>query len=82
MKQINTYDRNTSIMMRLEVNYLVIATHIIVCLILNYLIIAPPTLKCSTSWIVQPMSKNLENPSECDVMDCPKQMTNRLFIPN
>ena len=32
------YDRNTSILMRLEVNYLVIA---------------PPTFKCSTAWIVQ-----------------------------
>ena len=31
-------DRNTSIMMRLEVNYLGIAS---------------PTLKCSTAWIVQ-----------------------------
>ena len=52
------YDRITPIMMRLEVNYLVIATHIMVCLTLNYLIIAPPSLKCSTRWIVQPMSKN------------------------
>ena len=32
------YDRNTSITMRLEVNYLVIA---------------PQKLKCSTAWIVQ-----------------------------
>ena len=52
------YERITPVLMRLEVNYLVIATHIMVCLILNYLIIAPPTLKCSTSWIVQRMSKN------------------------
>ena len=48
--RINTYDRNTSIMMRFNVNYLVIVPPIMVCLILNYLIIAPPTLKCSTSW--------------------------------
>ena len=39
MKQMNTYDHNTSIMMRLEVNYLMIATHIMLCLILNYLLI-------------------------------------------
>ena len=53
MKQINTYDRNTSIMMRLKVNYLGIFPPIMVCHILNYLIIAPRTLKCSTAWIVQ-----------------------------
>ena len=39
--------------MRLEVNYLVIAPHIMLSLILDYLIIAPPTLKYSTGWIVQ-----------------------------
>ena len=69
MKQINTYVRNTSIMMRLEVNYLVIATHIMLSLI------APPSLKCSTRWIVQHV-KELEYPSECDVMDYPEQMSN------
>ncbi len=68
-------------MMRLEVNYLVIATHIMIFLILNYLIIAPPTLKCIKSWIVQAsvtswnfrkkMSKNW-NFHECDVMEFPK----------
>ena len=50
---IGAYDRNTSIMMRLEVNYLVIPPHIMLILILNYLIIAQPTLKCSRRWIVQ-----------------------------
>ncbi len=50
---IYTYDRNTSIMIRLELNYLVLAPHIMLSLILNYLIIAPQTLKCSTAWIVQ-----------------------------
>jgi len=55
MRQINTYDRNTSITMRLEVNYLNIAMDIMLCLTLNCLIIAPPTLKCSTSknWKIQ-----------------------------
>ena len=33
------YNRITPIMMRLEVNYPVIATHIMLCLILNYLLI-------------------------------------------
>ena len=50
---IFTYDRNTSIMMRLKVNYLAIAMPIKVCLILNYLIIAPPILTCSTGWNFQ-----------------------------
>ena len=57
------YDRITPVLMRLEVNYLVIATHIMVCLILSYLIIARPLLKCSTRWIVQPMSKNWKIPA-------------------
>ena len=48
-----TYDRNTTIMMRFKVNYLVIVPPIMVCLILNYLLIAPPKLKCSTPWITQ-----------------------------
>ncbi len=45
------YDRNTSIMMRLEVKYLNIVPPKMICLILNYLFIAPPTRKCSTSTI-------------------------------
>ena len=48
---IGAYDRNTSIMMRLEVNYLVIPPQILLILILNYRIIAQPTLKCSTDWM-------------------------------
>jgi len=73
MKQINTYVRNTSIMMRLEVNYLVIATHIMLSLI------APPSLKCSTRWIVQPMSKNWKIQTRVTSWTIRNKMNNRLF---
>ena len=42
----------------LKVNYLVIAPPRMTHLKVNYLVIAPLKLKCSTIWIVQPMSKN------------------------
>ena len=74
-----TYDHNTSIMMRLKLNYLNIAMHIMICLILNYLIIAPQKLQCSTSWIVQHMNKNWNIQAHVTSWTFRNKMNNRLF---
>jgi len=63
---IFTYGRDTSIMMRLEV---------------NYLDIVPPTLKCSTGWNIQAgVTSWIDQSNEYTLVICTSNETISLFL--